>query len=167
VVTKIDELTRPGDAERVLDFIRKRIASYLVERASEQFGRDSDEYHAYLRRVGQPKVFGVAAKRALASKQTGDAAGLEGTGMPEVERALEEFLVDERAATVLGEPLLRLRLGSADALEVIRLRERAVPFCLSSSEVEIVFISVATGPSTSRFSTFTTRLPSRCFTTCP
>jgi hypothetical protein len=58
VVTAIDRLNRPEDADRVVTSIRNRIQKHVMDRAAEQFGKDSEEYEVYVRKIGTPKVFG-------------------------------------------------------------------------------------------------------------
>lgn len=126
VVTAIDRFNRPEDAERVVQSIRERIKRFVMQRAADQFGQDSEEYKVYLRKIGEPKVFGLAALPALEAKASGDMTRLRTSKFPDFERALERFLTQERGAIVLQVPVNRLLGSSTEILEAIKVREGAL-----------------------------------------
>ena len=57
------------DEERIVDTVRKRIGSYVMEKAKMVMGEDSKEFAVYKRKIGNPKVIGLYAKQALVAKQ--------------------------------------------------------------------------------------------------
>ncbi len=86
VVNKIDIL-EPDEQEKVLEFVR----AHATETLQETLG-------------GSPQVFGVAARNAFRARQADDAAALDASGIPELERFI---------STALGsEARLKLKLGS-------------------------------------------------------
>lgn len=117
VVTAIDRIRKAEERQRILDLIHERIKSAVTLRAEEQFGKDSAEYALYLRRFGQPRVFGLSGYDALEARMTNDTELLESSGFRAFERALSRFLTEERGAVALralaervvslGEKLLR------------------------------------------------------------
>ncbi|PLZ42965.1 dynamin family protein, partial [Fischerella thermalis WC542] len=91
VVTGIDRCNRPGDADKVIASVRKRIKEYVLERAAQQWGEDSAEYEVYLKKIGEPKVFGLSAYQALEAKDNNDDELLAKSRFQEFEKALEQF----------------------------------------------------------------------------
>jgi hypothetical protein len=112
VVTAIDRVRREKDRERLLSQITTRIKTAVSRKAEEQFGKDTEEYALYLKRVGEPRVFGLSGYDALQAKIEGDSALLEQSGFRAFEAALEKFLIEERGAAMLKANAERLvRLG--------------------------------------------------------
>lgn len=123
VVTGIDRFNRPEDGERVVNNIKERIKKYVLQRAEKQFGKDSQEYKVYVKKIGEPKVFGLSAYQALEAKRHGDATLLTQSRFPEFEAALEKFLTQERGAIVLQVPVNRVLTSSAEILKTISMQE--------------------------------------------
>jgi hypothetical protein len=115
VVTGIDRLNRPEDADRIVSHIGKRIQKLVLDQAEDEFGKDSDEYAACREKIGTPRVFGVDAYHALVARQSGDDALLAETRFPAFESALQAFLVQERPAAFLQARIGRL-LWAADEI---------------------------------------------------
>ncbi len=95
VVNRIDEIL-PEDRERLFKHIEQRIKKSVESRAKELYEDDEDEYNRFIKRVGQPKVFGVSAKQALTAKITGNDALLQESGFASFEKSLEQFLTNEK-----------------------------------------------------------------------
>ena len=68
VVTALDRLRRPSDRDTVLQTVTERIKERTREHAVERFGEGTDAFNEYLRRVGEPRVFGVSGYDALDGK---------------------------------------------------------------------------------------------------
>ncbi len=126
VVTGIDRCNRPGDADKVIASVRKRIKEYVIGRAAEQWGTDSAEYEVYLKKIGEPKVFGLSAYQALEAKENNDDELLAKSRFVEFEKSLEEFLVRERGAIELQVPLNRVIASSGEILSTINIQENAL-----------------------------------------
>ena len=126
LVTAIDRLNRPEDAERVVKAIRDRIRKYVIKRAAEQFGAESEEYEVYLRKIGEPRVFPVSAWQALQAKEKGDNNLLTTSRFGEFENALEKFLSEERGAVFLQVPINRVLSASSEILSTFKIREGAL-----------------------------------------
>jgi len=71
-VVNIWDSYTPEQTERILQSVKNRIQKYVLERAENQFGKDSEEYTIYKQKIGTPKVFGIYIKQALEAKQKGD-----------------------------------------------------------------------------------------------
>lgn len=126
VVTAIDRIRRERDRERLLTQIATRIKAAISNKAEEQFGKDSEEYHLYLRRVGEPRVFGLSGYDALQAKETGDIALLDQSGFRSFEAALEKFLTEERGATMLKVIAERLVRSGEKIYHKITLQQGAL-----------------------------------------
>ncbi|MDM8555842.1 dynamin family protein [Desulfococcaceae bacterium HSG7] len=127
VVTGIDKLNNPeAEAPRLLETVETRIKKYILQRAEQQFGKDSPEYEPYLKKIGKPKVFGLSAYQALQAKQNNDSDLLERSKFPEFEHALEQFLTRDRGTILLQVPVNRLLASSAEVLKTIGLKENAL-----------------------------------------
>ncbi|MDJ0733337.1 MAG: dynamin family protein [Nostocaceae cyanobacterium] len=134
VVTGIDRCNRPGDADKVIASVKKRIKEYVLGRAAEQWGKDSPEYEVYLKKIGEPKVFGLSAYQALEAKDNNDGELLNKSRFSEFEKALEEFLVTERGAIELQVPINRVIASSAEILSTISIKENALKMKLEDFE---------------------------------
>lgn len=126
IVTAIDRLNRPEDADRVVKAIRDRIRKYVIKRAAEQFGAESEEYEVYIRKIGEPRVFPLSAWQALQAKEKADNALLVTSRFDVFENALEKFLSEERGAIFLQVPINRLLSASAEVLSTFKIREGAL-----------------------------------------
>ena len=88
IVNKFDIL-EPDEQEKVLAFVRAHAAETLQETLG-----------------GSPQVFGVAARSAFRARQAGDAAALDESGVPELERFISTTLgSEERLKLKLSTPL--------------------------------------------------------------
>ncbi|PLZ24860.1 dynamin family protein [Fischerella thermalis] len=134
VVTGIDRCNRPGDADKVIASVRKRIKEYVLERAAQQWGEDSAEYEVYLKKIGEPKVFGLSAYQALEAKDNNDDELLAKSRFQEFEKALEQFLARERGAIELQVPLNRVIASAGEILSTINIQENALKMKLEDFE---------------------------------
>ena len=123
VVTGIDRFNRPEDGEKVVANIRDRIENFVLQKAEKQFGKDSEEYKVYVKKIGTPKIFGLSAYQALSAKRTGDNALLHQSRFPEFETALEKFLTQERGAISLQVPINRAIVSAIEIIKTINIQE--------------------------------------------
>ena len=126
VVTGIDRCNRPEDVEKVLKGVKSRIKEYVLERAEQQWGADSAEYETYLKKIGEPKVFGISAYQALEAKRLKDDELLARSRFLEFQKSLEEFLVRERGAIELQVPINRTIAAAAEIRKTISIKEGAL-----------------------------------------
>jgi len=127
VVTGIDKLNNPEvESPRLLETVESRIKKYIMQRAEQQFGKDSPEYEPYLKKIGKPKVFGLSAYQALQGRQNNDAKLLARSKFTEFEKVLEQFLTRDRGAILLQVPVNRLLSSSSEIIKTISLKENAL-----------------------------------------
>lgn len=126
VVTAIDRCNTPADAERVIANIKGRIKGYIMDRAQKQYGTDSEEYRVYLKKIGEPKVFGLSAHQALQAKHTGDPELLRKSRFDAFEASLQKFLLEERGAIMLQVPVNRAIAAATEILKTLTVRENAL-----------------------------------------
>lgn len=120
VVTGIDLCNRSEDPDKIVKSVEQRLKKYVMQNAEQQFGKDSEDYKAYLSRIGKPRVFGVSAYQALQAKQKADPNLLTQSRFGELETALETFLTQERGAISLQVPVNRAIASSKEILSAIR-----------------------------------------------
>lgn len=126
VVNGIDNCNRPADADRVIQGIEQRIQKNILDRASRQFGINSPEYETYVKKIGQPKVFGLSAFQAVRAKETNDGGLLEKSRFLVFERELQRLLTERRGAVTLQVPVNRTISTCRDILAALNLRRAAV-----------------------------------------
>lgn len=126
VITGIDRLNGPEDAERIVQSIEGRIGRYIMKRAEAQYGKDSAEYEVYLKKIGKPRVFGLSAYQALKGKLNNDQALFEQSRFPEFETALERFLTEDRGAISLQVPVNRAIASATEIQKAIGIQENAL-----------------------------------------
>ncbi|HBY76853.1 MAG TPA: dynamin family protein, partial [Cyanobacteria bacterium UBA11148] len=96
VVNGIDHFKRAEDADRILQSITQRIKKHIHDWATCQFGEESQEYNAYMKRVGTPRVYGLSSQQALQAKRTRDTFLLKHSKFQEFETSLSRLLTEER-----------------------------------------------------------------------
>ncbi len=126
VVSAIDRLNSPEDADKVVNAVRARIKKYVLKRAEEQFEKDSPELQAYLTKLGEPKVFGLSAYQALQAREKGDAELLQRSRFGDFERELERFLAQERGALTLQIPLTRALTACGEVRRALDIKESSL-----------------------------------------
>jgi predicted GTPase len=55
VVTGIDRYNNPQDADRGIKYIKDRISKHVLQRALEQYGKDSPEFEVYKKKIARQK----------------------------------------------------------------------------------------------------------------
>ena len=126
VVNAIDRCDNPEDKERLLANAENRLRKYIFNRAEEQFGKDSEEYKVYTKKIGTPKVYGIAARQALAAKLNGDENALIESGFAEFQSALEKFLTTGQGALRLHVAVNRAIASGSEILAAINIQENAL-----------------------------------------
>jgi predicted GTPase len=126
VVNAIDRCDTPEDKERLLGNAVNRLQKYILNRAEEQFGKDSEDYKVYIKKIGKPKVFGISARQALAAKLNGDEESLVESGFAEFQSALEEFLTTGQGAVRLQVAVNRAIASGSEILTAINIQENAL-----------------------------------------
>jgi len=126
VVNAIDRCTKPGDKERLLENAVDRLQKYILSRAEEQFGKDSEDYKVYIKKIGKPKVFGISAEQALAAKLNADEEALVQSGFAKFQTALEEFLTTGQGAVRLQVAVNRAIASGSEILAAINIQENAL-----------------------------------------
>lgn len=126
VVNAIDRCTRPGDKERLLENAENRLQKYILSRAEEQFGKDSEDYKIYIKKIGKPKVFGISAEQALAAKINNDEEALKQSGFANFQDALEEFLTTGQGAVRLQVAVNRAIASANEILSAINIQDTAL-----------------------------------------
>ncbi|MCL2265456.1 MAG: dynamin family protein [Treponema sp.] len=125
VVTGID-LLNEEDVDKVLENIRSRIQEHIMKKAETTFGINSKEFETYKRKIGQVRVYGLSAKKALKAKIKGDENLLAQSGFPDFETALERFLTEERGAITLSVPVNRVKTSCMEIAKSVQLKENAL-----------------------------------------
>lgn len=120
VVNAIDRIEDPQDRERLIAAIRQRIKAAVVRKAEQRFGagpESRDERELYIRRIGEPQVFGLSAADAIDAKLAGDERLLEQSDFPAFEHALEHFLTHERGVVTLQALAARVIASGAKIMQ--------------------------------------------------
>jgi len=101
VVNRIDSIDDADDRRNVLHLIERRIRESVESKAARQWGKDSEEYQNYVRRMGKPRVFGVSSSQALRAATKGPEELRQTSGFAEFEQELVRFLTHDKDATAL------------------------------------------------------------------
>ena len=125
IVNRIDDHS-PEEASRIISYVEKRIKEYVLDRAEEEYGKESPEYHKYIKTIGRPKVFGISALKALKGKEANQVDLLAESRFPLFEKALEQFLTQDRAAILLQVPVNRIISSSTEIISTINMEENAL-----------------------------------------
>lgn len=146
VVTGIDRLNNPAEADRLINHIEMRIEKYIANRLEEQFTKESAEYQRYQKKIGKPKIFGLSAYQALTAKQTKNTELLTQSRFPAFETALEQFLTQERGAILLQVPLNRILSAGTEIIKATNIQEVALQMqqeqFIQAYEASVTSISV-------------------------
>jgi len=114
------------ETARLVAKLHKRIDEYILKKAEHQYGKDSETYHAYIRRVGNPQVFALNAKQALEAKERNDFDQLNQSGMPDFEQFLKKFLTEGRGLLLLQVANSRIAASASEILDTLDLKENAL-----------------------------------------
>lgn len=128
VVNLWDSYT-PENAHRLIygsKGIKARIQQYVLDKAANRLGENSEDFKVYKQKIGEPKVFGVYTMKALQAKQKGDEVLLAQSGFQEFETALKSFLANERGVILLQVPVNRAIASSKEIISAISIEEGAL-----------------------------------------
>ncbi|MDJ0733336.1 MAG: dynamin family protein [Nostocaceae cyanobacterium] len=123
VVTGIDRCAQPGDADKVIASVTKRIKQYVLGRAAEQWGKNSPEYKVYSQKIGEAKVFGLSAYQALEAKSNNDNELLVKSRFLEFEAALKKFIATERETIRLQIAVNGVIVIAKDIMSIINTQD--------------------------------------------
>lgn len=133
LVNKIDTI-RAKERERAVEDIRKRIQTAVLDKMSEIYGDNSEEYMDAKAKVGNVRIFPISAANALDARMEGDLELLEESGIRKFEEALTYMLTTERGALELAAPLAVISRTSTDVLNAAETRKNGLQ--LSAEEFE-------------------------------
>lgn len=125
-IVNIWEHLTPEEGDILVNEIKKRITNYVLIRARDQFGENSEEYKICLKKIGEPKIFGLYVTKALQAKIEGDQELLTLSRFPEFEIALEKFLTQEQGAIRLQVPANRVLSSSKEIFSAVNIRKNAL-----------------------------------------
>lgn len=125
LITAIDRM-EPEDRPRIVEDIRKRISQTVERQAELVYGKDTDDYRGFKKKIGPPRVFTISGKSALKGIVNHDAAQLNESGFPTFMGALERFLTEERGVIVLKVIVDRIKVSSKRVLEKIGIQKGAL-----------------------------------------
>ena len=126
LVNKIDQIRKRSDRPRVVEAIRQKIRTSVLEKAAQVYGEDSAEYQAAARKLGQIRIFPLSALDALDGRLEDDSDLLEESGAPEFEAALTKMLTQERGALTLSVPLNAIARIAPEVLQAAQSRKNAM-----------------------------------------
>jgi len=94
-VNKID-LIDEDERQRILDHIKDKIATSVLDETARVYGADSPRYRSATENIGSIKLIPVSAKRALNGKMKNSPDMVWESGYKEFEEALSYLLTEER-----------------------------------------------------------------------
>ncbi|MCM1542880.1 MAG: dynamin family protein [Blautia sp.] len=133
LVNKIDTI-RPRERDRAVEDIKKRIQTAVLDKMSEIYGAESQEYADAKAKIGNIHIFPISAANALDARMDGDSELLEESGITKFENALTHMLTTERGALELAAPLAVISRAATDVLNAAETRRNSLQ--LSSEEFE-------------------------------
>lgn len=126
VINKIDTIQDPADRVRVVDGIKQKIQTSVLEKMASIYGKDSQEYNDAKLKMGNIRVYPISARNALAGKTKGDRQMIEESGTVLFEEVLTRMLVEERGALELAGPLNAIQHASVEAAKAAETQKRAL-----------------------------------------
>lgn len=133
LVNKIDTI-RPRERERVVEDIKKRIQTAVLDKMSEIYGAESQEYADAKAKIGNIHIFPISAANALDGRLDGDGELLEESGIKDFEDALTHMLTTERGTLELAAPLAVLSRTATEVLNAAETRKNSLQ--LNAEEFE-------------------------------
>jgi len=132
LVNKIDQVRRKADRPRVIESIRQRIETSVLEKTASVYGITSKEYQETSKKLGKIRIYPFSALDALDGKLEGDEELIRQSGTLEFEDALTRILTEERGALELTGPLNAISRTAADLAKATATRKSAL--ALSAQE---------------------------------
>ncbi len=125
VVNKIDIIDE-DDRPRLLNSIKEKIKSSVLQKTIDIYGEDSEEYKSTIEKIGDIRLYPVSAIKALKGKLNNDLKMIEESGYNEFENALSILLTEERGMLELIHPINQLLSKSKEVVENINTRYNAL-----------------------------------------
>ena len=125
IINKIDQVDEE-DRNRLLDNIKERIQTSVLEKMAAVYGKDSPEYENAKSKLGQIRLFPISARNALRSKTRADGQKLRDSGYPEFEAMLSKLLTSDRGLLELIRPINTIQSTAKEALRTIDMRLTAM-----------------------------------------
>lgn len=125
VVNKIDHIDE-DDVDRVLDTIRKKIETSVLEKTAAVYGKDSEEYKATRSKLGEIRLLPISARNALKGRVKNDRRKYEESGYPAFEAMLSKLLTEERGMLELVHPANKIQSAAKEAIRTIDMRLNAM-----------------------------------------
>lgn len=126
VVNKIDTIRRAADRARVVESIREKIQSSVMEKMANLYGQDSPEYHEAIKKIGKIRVYPLSALDALDGKLDGDQELIKKSGTLEFESALTKMLTEDRGALELSTTLNAITKACTEVAQAVAVRKNAL-----------------------------------------
>jgi hypothetical protein len=134
VVNGIDHFKQSEDVDRVLQSITQRIKKHIHDWADRQFGEGTQEYNAYMKRMGIPRIYGLSSQQALQAKRTRDSFLLERSRFQEFEASLNCLLTEERQRISLQMSMEGAIAAANQILDVIKAQRNSLQLQQQSFE---------------------------------
>lgn len=125
-VINMMDLVDEDDQEKVLDYLKERIGENILGKVESTYGRESQEFVEFKKKVGDLKLYPVSSKKALKGKMKGNEKMIQESGYPDFEEALETFLTEERGAIVVQVPVNRVKNTIREIRDAIEMRFSAL-----------------------------------------
>lgn len=125
VLNKID-IVDEDDRPRLLNAIKEKIETSVLEKMAAVYGEQSDEYKKAKEKIGDIKVLPVSARMALKGKIKKDLKLIEDSGYIEFEKVLSKMLTEERGILELIHPINKIMSVSKIVLETLQTRQEAL-----------------------------------------
>jgi len=140
VVNGIDHFKKSEDVDRILQSITQRIKNHIHDWANRQFGEGSQEYNAYMKRMGIPRIYGLSSQQALQAKRTKDSFLLERSRFQEFETSLNRLLTEERQRISLQMSVEGAIAAANQILNAIKTQRNALQLQQQSFEKQSLSI---------------------------
>lgn len=131
VVNGIDQMHSEEEKQRIIDTIKHRIEIASLKKVKSLYGEESEKFLAYKNKLGNIRVFGISAKKAVKAKEEKNTLLLAESKLPDFEEALERFIVEERGAISLLNPLNKLKTTSVAIMRSCAERQAALKMDLN------------------------------------
>ena len=121
ILNKIDHV-RPKDRPRLIESVREKIQTSVLEKTALVYGADSPEYKATKDKIGTIRLLPVSALDALDGKVENDSDLYASSGYPEFENSLSHLLTEERGMLELLHPVNQLLSVATESAKTIETR---------------------------------------------
>lgn len=126
LVNRMDMIRREADKQKILNEVKKKISTSVLEKMEEIYGTDSREYQDVKMKLGSIHVYPFSALDALEGKMGGDEELIAKSGTREFESALTKMLTEDRGALELYSPLNLLASTVSEISNVVETRKNAL-----------------------------------------